>query len=100
MALAAAFNVEVMVLAIDVESEAEALVQRRLTKLRSRLRLSFLIHLAAFVLGMFVFLAISTGMDGEMSAMTGPMLWWTAALAAHGATLVIMEIVARFRGDA
>jgi len=99
MALASAFNVEVMALAIDVEAEAEALVQKRMVKIRSRLRLSFFIHLVVFVLGMFVFLAIDMGLGGELGVMPWPMLWWSVAVAVHGATLAIIEVYARMGGD-
>jgi len=97
MALAAAFNVEVMALCIDPEEEAAAIIQAKNAKAVSGLRLSFWIHLASYVPGMAVFIGISFGMG--YFAMKWPLIWWTIGLVAHGATVAMVEIVSRFQAQ-
>ncbi len=97
MALASAFDVEVMALSVDVEAEVAALAKGRMSKARAGVHLSFYIHLAGYGVGMVTFLAISLGMGGDSFIMKWPMLWWTVGLAAHGAALGIVEAVARFQ---
>jgi len=59
MALAAAFNVDVISMTVDARTEAKAAAQRKRTKIKDALRMGFLINLACYVLGLLVFTAIS-----------------------------------------
>lgn len=97
MALAAAFNVDVIALTVDAKSEAEKLVREEKAKGAAALRLSLWIHLASYVLGVIVFTGISLGIGGESFVMKWPLIWWTVAVAAHGATVVIVELVFRYQ---
>lgn len=95
-ALAAAYTVDVAALSVDQTAEAARLVEQQNEKTRAGLRLSFFIHLAAFSIGAIVFIGISIGIGGERFAMLWPLIWWTVGLVAHGATVVIVELVTRF----
>lgn len=94
-ALAAAYNVDVMALAIDQETEASRLVRAHNEKARSGLRLSLWIHLAGFAIGAVVFIAISLGAGGGLWGMRTPLIWWTVGLVSHAATVAIVEVVTR-----
>lgn len=96
MALAAAFNVDVMALAVDVKSEAAEQAMQKNARSAAALRLSFWIHLASFVLGVVVFVGISLG-EGYF-VMKWPLIWWTVGIVAHGAVVAIVHAVFRFEG--
>lgn len=96
MALAAAFDVDVMALSTDVETEAAQIVRRENERKAAALRLSFWIHLASYVLGMVVFAGISLGVGADHFVMLWPAIWWTVAIVAHGVTVVIVELVSRY----
>lgn len=97
MALAAAFNVDVIALAVDAKSEAEKLVREEKAKGAAALRLSLWIHLAGYFLGVIVFTGISIGIGGGTFVMKWPLIWWTVAVTAHGVTVVIVELVLRYQ---
>ena len=96
-ALAAAYNVDVMALAVDQEAEIARSKRQQNAKAVAALRLSLGIHFAGYVIGMAVFTAISMStMDGRFE-MLSPMLWWTVGFISHAATVGIVEMVARFQ---
>lgn len=95
-ALAAAFNVDVISLAVDQEAEAEAVMKRQNAKTNAALRLSFWIHLASYAMGIVTFMGISIGIGGDTFVMKWPIIWWTVGVVAHGATVAIVEVVARY----
>lgn len=94
MALAAAYNVEVMALSIDQEIEAAKIVARRNSKARGALRLSFLIHFVSYVLGVVIFTGINIGTGTNM--MLWPLIWWTVGIVGHAVPVVIVEVTTRF----
>jgi transcriptional regulator with XRE-family HTH domain len=96
-ALAAAFNVDVMALAVDPETEAEKIVRRKDAKLLAGMRLGFFISLASYVFGMILFIGISLGIGGRTFVMLWPMIWWTVGMAGHGLATVIVELAVRHR---
>jgi len=95
-ALAAAYNVDVMALSLDPEVEAAKHAETKNEKARAALRLSFLIHLAGYLIGMATFVAISLSVGGERFAMLDPMLWWTVGLISHGATVMIVTVATHY----
>lgn len=97
MALAAAFNVDVVALTRDVEAEARYAAKRKREKGKDAVRLSFLIHLASFVLGMVVFAAISLGDGAPGYAMLAPSLWWLVGLAGHALVVALVYMLAHFQ---
>ncbi len=99
-ALAVAFNVEVSALFVDPEKEAAEIIDKQATKTTKALRLSFWIHLASYVLGMVVFVGISVGLGGEEFVMKWPAIFWTFGIAAHAATVAIVEVVFRYHREA
>lgn len=99
MALAAAFDVDVMALALDPEVHAAALMEAQAQKGTAALRLSFWIHLASYVLGVVVFTGISLGTDDGLFNMRWPLIWWSVGITAHGAAVVIVELVTRYKAD-
>ena len=98
MALAAAYNVDVMALTLDARAQAADMVAEKNARASAALRLSFGIHLASFVLGMVIFAGISIGEGWPV--MLWPAIWWTVGLVGHGVTVVIVELVARFQNEA
>lgn len=94
MALAAAFNVDVVALSVDQEQEAAKIVKRQNAKARAALRLSFGIHFASYIIGLFVFVGINIG-TGTYT-MLWPLIWWTVGLVSHGMTVVIIELTTRY----
>jgi len=96
-ALAAAFNVDVMALAVDPETEAEKIIRRKDAKLLAGMRLGFLISFASYVFGMILFIGISVGIGGRTFVMLWPMIWWTVGMAGHGLATVIVELAVRHR---
>ena len=96
MALAAAFNVDVMALTVDPAEAARARKKAETSEGLSALRLSFWIHLSSYAFSMIVFLAIDLTQPGEHSVMLLPAIWWTVGLAGHGLAVVIAMLVQRF----
>ena len=100
MALATAFDVDVMALQLDVKSEAEKLMQAEQAKKTAALRLSFWIHFGSYLFGVVVFTVISLVAGGDEFAMKWPLLWWTVGVAGHGLAVFIVEVVTRFGSHA
>ena len=96
-ALAAAYNVDVMALAVDADIEATRIAEQQNAKTRAGLRLSLWIHLASYALGVVVFVGISLGIGGDSFVMKWPLIWWTVGLVGHVATVVIVELASRYR---
>lgn len=94
MALAAAYNVDVMALSIDQEEEAAKIVAKHNAKARAGLRLSFWIHLASYLLGIIIFVGINIGTNSN--TMLWPLIWWTVGVASHALTVFIVEITTRY----
>ena len=99
MALAAAFDVNVIDLTRDAHAETLSAVRAERAKGRAALRLSFIIHFASYIFGMFVFAVISMMDGGEGFSMLAPALWWTVGVAGHGLTVVIVEAAMHFKGE-
>jgi len=93
-ALANAFNVDVVALSVDPEIEAAQIVRSRQAEAVRKLRLSFLIHAACYVVVVAVFMTISIGIGAFV--MKWPLLWVTVALLSHGAALAVVEVVTRY----
>jgi len=96
-ALAAAYNVDVMALAVDPDAESVERELKKNAKAVAALRLSFGIHFAGFLIGVAVFSAISIGTPDGRFTMLWPLLWWTVGLVSHAATVGIVEMVARYQ---
>ncbi len=96
-ALAAAFNVDVSALSIDPEVEAQRIVREKNAKGRAAVRLSLMIHLAGYMIGMVVFIAISM-VEGAF-IMKIPMIWWTVGFVAHAATVLIVDVATRYQDE-
>ena len=96
-ALAAAYNVDVMALAVDPDAESAERELKKNAKAVAALRLSFGIHFAGFLIGVAVFSAISIGTPDGRFTMLWPLLWWTVGLISHAATVGIVEMVARYQ---
>ncbi len=99
MALAAAFNVDVIALTIDAEVEAARAVQEERAKGTAALRLSFLIHFASYIFGAIAFVGISWSAGGDTFTMKVPLIWWTVGVAGHGLAVAIVELVTRFQSS-
>lgn len=96
MALAAAFNVEVVALTADPKADAQTAEKAKALEGLTALRLSFMIHLASYVFGMIVFIAIGISSYGNGFVMAIPAAWWTVGLAGHGLTVAIVTLALRF----
>jgi len=100
MALAAAFDVDAMSLAIDARNEAEIAARKERAKTLAAMRLGFFINLASYVFGLIIFTVISV-IDGvEGYAMFVPALWWGVGVAGFGLALVIVELSMHYKDKA
>lgn len=100
MALAAAFEVDVIALTVDARTEAKKAAQMKRTKVRDALRMGFLINLACYILGLFVFTAISLSDGIAGYAMLAPALWWGVGVAGFGLVAVLVEVTAHYQEKA
>lgn len=96
MALAAAFNVDVMALTVNEKTEAAVEREQKAKKALAALRLGFFINLASWVFGMIVFTGISISDGDGHFEMLAPAIWWTVGVAGFGLTVVIVELVTYF----
>lgn len=94
-ALAAAYCVDVTALSFDPRGRAADALRQKNARARAALRLSLWIHLASFAIGVAVFVGISLGAGSFV--MLWPLIWWTVGVVAHGATLMIIEVVTRYQ---
>lgn len=99
MALAAAFNVDVGALTVDPTLKDREDELKRLKSGLNALRLSFWIHLASYVFGMVVFMAISLSSGSDQFVMLIPAVWWTVGLAGHALTVAIVTLAAAHQSD-
>lgn len=100
MALAAAFEVNVIDLTFNEKRQAAEEEKQKAAKGVAALRLAFLITFASYLFGMLVFAGISFS-DGQPGyAMLVPAIWWTVGVAGLGLATVIVELVTRFNADA
>jgi transcriptional regulator with XRE-family HTH domain len=97
MALAAAFNVDVVALTVDPSIQAKRKDIAKASDGLNAVRLSFYIHLASYIFGMIIFLAIDISSPGDGFVMLVPAAWWTVGLAGHALTLVIVTLATRFK---
>lgn len=97
-ALAAALDVDAIALCIDPETEAAEILNRKNTKIIADLRLSFMIHLVGYIMGMVVFAAISIGLGAFV--MKWAAIWWSVGLAGHGVAVALATIVTRYQAQA
>jgi transcriptional regulator with XRE-family HTH domain len=100
MALAAAFNVDVIALTVDAQIEARKIARKDRNKIRDEFRMAFLINLASYIFGLIVFtgISLSDGVDGYV--MLYPAIWWGVGTAGLGLGLVIMELVTHYKQKA
>ena len=99
MALAAAFNVDVMALTVNEQTEVAEERERKARKSLAGLRLGFFINLACWGFGMIVFAGISLSDGDGHFEMLAPAIWWTVGIAGFGLTVVIVELVTYFNRD-
>ncbi|WP_051048628.1 helix-turn-helix domain-containing protein [Robiginitomaculum antarcticum] len=97
MALAAAYNVDVIALMVDPREQAAINLRQENSKTKDALRLGFLINLASYVFGMIVFAAISLGDGVEGYVMLVPAMWWTVGLAGFGLAAIIVELTTYYK---
>jgi len=100
MALASAFNVDVIALNVDARVEAEKIGQKNRNEAKNALRLGFFINLASYLFGLIVFTVISLTDGVEGYAMLAPAIWWGVGVAGFGLALVIVELTMYFKYDA
>ena len=100
MALAAAFNVDVIALTFDARTEAKTTAQNKRTKIKDALRLGLLINLASYFFGLLVFTGISLSDGFEGYAMLLPAVWWGVGVAGFGLATFIVEIVSYYQEKA
>ncbi len=93
MALAAAFDVDASALCVDADVEARAIAKAKHVKGLAAARLGLWIHLASYLLGMIVFVAISL-VEGYF-VMKVPMIWWTVGAAAHSLVITMAWLFVR-----
>lgn len=92
-ALAAAFNVEAIALSVDAEEEARLAAELKAEEAASTLRLTFYVHLGSYLFSLITFLGIGFA-AGDYSILQVS-IWWTIGLAAHGLTVMIVQMTDR-----
>lgn len=97
MALAAAFNVDVVALTVDPIEQAQSQREKEISKGLAGLQLSFWIALTGYVFVMIVFLAIDLSDPGDGFTMIIPAAWCTVAISGHGVAVVIVTLVQKFQ---
>ena len=97
MALAAAFNVDVIALSVDSRAEAEKIARKERNKTTRALRLGFFINLACYIFGLIIFTGISVSDGVEGYAMLLPAIWWGVGVAGFGLTLIIVELTQHYK---
>ena len=95
-ALAAAYDVDVMALAVDQAAELAELAARKNAITRARGRVSLWIHLASYIIGVVVFVGISIGVGGDRFVMLWPLIGWTIGFVSHAAVILIIEVATRY----
>lgn len=100
MALAAAFNVDVIALIVDTRMEAKTIAQKKRTKIKDALRLGFLINLASYIFGLIVFTGISLSDGVPGYAMLAPAIWWGVGVAGFGLVTAIVEFTTYYEEKA
>ncbi|WP_371398006.1 helix-turn-helix domain-containing protein [Fretibacter rubidus] len=99
MALAAAFNVEVIALTIDPRIQAAKIAQEERDKIINALRLGFLINLACYIFGLIVFAVISIGDGVPGFAMKVPAIWWGVGLAGFALVIVLVQLTTYYKDE-
>ncbi|VAV91495.1 hypothetical protein MNBD_ALPHA06-1956 [hydrothermal vent metagenome] len=99
MALAAAFNVDVIDLTVNAQSQEQITVYKKRANTMAAARLSFWISLASYVFGMILFAVLSVGDGSRGYVMLWPSIWWTVAMAGHGLTVIIVLLVMRYHNQ-
>ena len=99
LALAAAFNVDVVALTVDAEQLAQANQFRDVEKKLAGLQLSLWIILASYAVVMLVFGAISISDNQPGFTMLEPAIWCTVGIAGYALTVLIVTLVVRFNGS-
>lgn len=97
MALAAAFNVDVMALTIDPQTQADKIARQERTKTISAMRVGFLINLACYIFGLIIFTGISVSDGIEGYAMLVPAIWWGVGVAGFGLALIMVELTTHYK---
>ena len=98
--IAAAFNVDMAALTLDIDGEVEKAVQQHQAKGVLGLKLSVWIHTAAFLFVVLVWAVIDiAGSVGSGQPMSYwfiiPALWWFVGLMGHVLTLLIVVFAAK-----
>ena len=100
IALAAAFNVDVIALTVDERAESKAIAQNKRNKIKDALRVGFLINLASYLFGLVVFTVISLSDGVEGYGMLLPAIWWGVGVAGFGLATIIVEVVSYYQEKA
>lgn len=100
MALAAAFNVDVIALTVDARTEADKIARKERMKTTAALRLGFFINMACYIFGLIVFtgISLSDGVPGYV--MLAPAIWWGVGVAGFGLALALVELTSHFKNQA
>ena len=91
MALAAAFDVDVSVLAVDARREARASLRKQSAKNKRETVLAFWIHFATYIGVIALLFAINLSSSRDDLWAVWPAIGWGVGVFAHGATVMLMN---------
>ncbi len=95
MSLAAAFDVDVSVLTLDIDGEIEKTVTREEARKMLEFKMSFWIHMASYVLVMGILLMINLAGTPDHIWVLWPAIGWGIGVLAHGATVFMVGAISR-----
>ncbi len=91
MSLAAAFDVDVSALAVDLNDEAKKALWRQEKRKKREASLAFWIHLVTYIGVIGLLYAININSDREDLWMAWPAIGWGIGVFAHGATVLLLN---------
>jgi len=91
LALAAAFDVDVSIMALDVHGEIERAKLTEAVKKNAEFRLSFWIHLTTYIFVIALLFALNYTKTPEKIWVLWPAIGWGIGVLAHGATAFIVS---------
>ena len=95
MALASAFEVDLSALTLDINAEVKKAVEREEAKSLVQFKMSFVIHLVTYILVIGLLLMINLASSPERLWIIWPAVGWGIGVVAHGATVYLVEYVAK-----
>ena len=93
LTLAAAFNVNVSTLSLEIDSQAESAKAAEKTRHYLQIKLSAIIHFASYVFVMAILVAIDLSSNPERVWVIWPAIGWGMGVLAHIGTVYLLKSI-------